>query len=80
MSLSLRYTIKLQNEELREYFCKFGSVVKSKIIFDHNTNKSKEYGFITFSNYNDVQRLLKMPKDTFKLKNRYVSKVSKISL
>eukprot|EP01095_Lingulamoeba_sp_RSL-Kostka_P011254 TRINITY_DN422_c0_g1_i1.p1 TRINITY_DN422_c0_g1~~TRINITY_DN422_c0_g1_i1.p1 ORF type:complete len:253 (+),score=75.69 TRINITY_DN422_c0_g1_i1:201-959(+) len=39
---------KADEDSLREFFSKYGSVKDCKIILDRNTNKSKGYGFVTF--------------------------------
>tara|TARA_A100001015_G_scaffold45151_1_gene49734 strand:+ start:136 stop:408 length:273 start_codon:yes stop_codon:yes gene_type:complete len=36
-------------EELRSEFSEFGDIEEVKIIIDHQTNRSKGFGFITFS-------------------------------
>ncbi|MDR2795774.1 MAG: RNA-binding protein [Spirochaetaceae bacterium] len=37
-------------ENLTSYFSSFGTVTSAKIIFDHDTGKSKGFGFVEMSN------------------------------
>lgn len=48
---------KADEEGLRKYFEQFGTVIECKIIFDRATNKSKGYGFLTFSTAEEAQRV-----------------------
>ena len=45
-------------ESLERYFKSFGRVVRTQIIRDHLTGKSKGYGFVTFKNSTVVEKIL----------------------
>jgi len=45
-------------KSLERYFKSFGRVVRTQIIRDHLTGKSKGYGFVTFKNSKVVERIL----------------------
>lgn len=38
------------NNELRQYFSKFGHVNFASVVFDKNTGLSRNYGFVIYSN------------------------------
>lgn len=38
------------NNELKQYFSKFGHVNTATVIFDRSTGLSKNYGFVIYSN------------------------------
>lgn len=54
---SLSYTTT--DETLREYFCKFGELVDCVIMKDSKTNKSRGFGFVTYSKSTMVDELMK---------------------
>jgi heterogeneous nuclear ribonucleoprotein A1/A3 len=54
---SLSYTTT--DETLREYFCKFGDLVDCVIMKDSKTNKSRGFGFVTYSKSTMVDELMK---------------------
>ena len=47
------------DELLTRYFSHFASFVKAKVVRDKRTNKSKGYGFISFSDPQDYIRAMK---------------------
>ncbi|KAK7081315.1 RNA-binding protein 42, partial [Halocaridina rubra] len=47
------------DELLTRYFSHFSSFVKAKVVRDKRTNKSKGYGFISFSDPQDYIRAMK---------------------
>lgn len=38
------------NNELKQYFSKFGHIYSANVIFDRSTGLSKNYGFVIYSN------------------------------
>ncbi|XP_019194278.1 PREDICTED: heterogeneous nuclear ribonucleoprotein 1 [Ipomoea nil] len=48
----------LTEDELKEYFSSYGSVVEHQIMLDHNTGRSRGFGFVTFDNEDAVQKVL----------------------
>lgn len=46
------------DQELTEYFTKFGPVCKATVIFDHQTAMSKCFGFVTFKQPDTYDKVL----------------------
>ena len=44
-----------QDKDLEEKFAKFGTIKHCKIIRDHNSLKSRGFGFVTFENVKDAE-------------------------
>lgn len=44
------------NDGLAQFFSQVGNVVEAKIIFDRIKNRSKGFGFVTFSTEEEAQR------------------------
>ncbi|CCF75222.2 RNA-binding protein Musashi [Babesia microti strain RI] len=49
----------LTNEEFREYFEKFGTVLEATLMVDKNTNKPRGFGFITFESPSVVNEVIR---------------------
>lgn len=47
------------NQELRLHFSKFGPVVQSAVVFDHQVGLSKGYGFVIYGNKEGYNAALK---------------------
>lgn len=47
------------NNDLRLHFSKFGPVVQSSVVFDHNVGMSKGYGFVIYGNKEGYNAALK---------------------
>jgi len=45
-------------ESLRDYFCKFGNIIKIDIVTDKNTSERKGFAFVTFDDYDPVDKLV----------------------
>ena len=45
-------------EELKSFFSKYGEVVEHQIIRDHETNRSRGFGFVIFDSEEVVDELL----------------------
>lgn len=45
-------------ESLRAYFAQFGKVVDATVMVDRDSSRSKGFGFVTFENIDNVERLL----------------------
>ncbi|EGD73495.1 hypothetical protein PTSG_05199 [Salpingoeca rosetta] len=52
---------KTTGDELKAYFSSFGPVEEAVVIFDHDTQESKRYGFVTFSELESVHAALAAP-------------------
>ena len=50
--------IEVDENDLKNYFIKFGNVIKSEIIKDWNTFISRGFGFVTFDNSNSLHEAL----------------------
>nr|GMC76018.1 heterogeneous nuclear ribonucleoprotein 1-like [Ipomoea batatas] len=48
----------LTEDEMKEYFSSYGSVVEHQIMLDHNTGRSRGFGFVTFESEDAVQKVL----------------------
>lgn len=49
---------------LRETFGEFGSVMETKIIMDHDTGRSRGFGFVTFADAEDASHALQKMNGT----------------
>lgn len=47
------------DEELSEAFSAVGTVVSAKVIFDHDTQRSKGFGFVEMSSDEEAQSAIK---------------------
>lgn len=47
------------NHDLRLHFSKFGPVVQSAVVFDHQVGMSKGYGFVIYGNKEGYNTALK---------------------
>lgn len=45
-------------DELKDFFSKYGNVVEHQIICDHETNRSRGFGFVIFDNEEVVDEML----------------------
>jgi len=48
----------MQEEHLREYFTQFGSIASISISTDKATGKRRGFGFITFDDYDPVDKVI----------------------
>ncbi len=44
------------SEKLLEVFSAFGQVIEAKVLIDHQNNRSRGFGFVTFANEEDANR------------------------
>ncbi|GJP44779.1 hypothetical protein CLOM_g4198 [Closterium sp. NIES-68] len=49
-------------EEFNAYFSNFGNVVDRQVMMDHNTGRSRGFGFVTFDNEQSVENVLAQGK------------------
>jgi len=54
---SLSYTVT--DDELKDAFAAFGTVVSAKVIMDRETGRSKGFGFVEMSNDDEAQAAIK---------------------
>ncbi|KAF3961863.1 hypothetical protein CMV_013562 [Castanea mollissima] len=47
----------LTNEELKEYFSSYGSIVDHQIMVDHKTGRPRGFGFVTFESEDSVEEI-----------------------
>ena len=48
----------MDDVDLREYFSRFGQIDSVELITDHNTGRPRGFAFITFSDYDAVDKLV----------------------
>ncbi|KAL6496947.1 hypothetical protein OROGR_028876 [Orobanche gracilis] len=48
-------SLSLNEDDLREYFSSYGNVVDIQIMIDHQTGRSRGFGFVTFENEDAVE-------------------------
>ena len=61
---------KLSTSQFKEFFSSFGKVIYAQIVKDRVKKRSKGYGFVTFSNESEVQRVLEAEDDELILDGR----------
>lgn len=54
------------DEDFLRYFQKFGTVLDAHIMYDHQTGKSRGFGFITFENVESVNKVFQIPRHVIK--------------
>ncbi|CAL5361213.1 unnamed protein product [Camellia sinensis] len=47
----------LTEDDLKEYFSSYGSITEHQIMLDHNTGRSRGFGFVTFDDEETVERI-----------------------
>ncbi len=50
----------VDNERLREVFSEHGPVTEAIVVFDKETGKSRGFGFVTFSDQDDAEKMIAM--------------------
>ncbi|KAL6568269.1 hypothetical protein OROHE_003953 [Orobanche hederae] len=50
--------LSLNEDDLREYFSSYGNVVDNQIMIDHQTGRSRGFGFVTFENEDAVEKIV----------------------
>ncbi|XP_040864489.1 heterogeneous nuclear ribonucleoprotein 1 isoform X2 [Glycine max] len=50
------------DDELREYFSPYGNVIECQIMLDHNTGRSRGFGFVTFDDEDSVEKVFSVGK------------------
>jgi len=50
--------VAIDEDDLREYFSRFGDIESSEVIVDHTTQKSRGFAFVTFSDYDPVDKVV----------------------
>ena len=63
-------------EQLVEYFDKFGEVESVKIIYDRDTNRRRPYGYITFKDSASAAKALEQPEHVINSQTLRVSKTA----
>ena len=53
----LRDTIS--DDELKTYFSNYGNVIECLVMRDKETNKSRGFGFITYDDYDPVDKIIR---------------------
>ncbi|KAE7999092.1 hypothetical protein FH972_003572 [Carpinus fangiana] len=47
----------LTDDELKEYFSSYGSIIEHQIMLDHKTGRSRGFGFVTFESEDTVEKI-----------------------
>lgn len=68
-------TPEITDEDIKEYFSQYGTVIEIQAPFDKQKNQRKGFCFITFETKDVVYKLLKTPKQCIKGKEVDVKKV-----
>jgi len=63
--------LSVNNEILKSYFQQFGKVVEANIVYNHETMKSRGFGFVIFQDEQTVQEVLSR-YDDHHLYNKWV--------
>ncbi|XP_056643818.1 RNA-binding protein squid isoform X2 [Diorhabda carinulata] len=69
-------TNELTDDDIKNYFAQFGSIIEVEMPFDKQKNQRKGFCFITFESEQVVNELLKSPKQTIKDKEVDVKKAT----
>ncbi|KAL3320777.1 hypothetical protein Ciccas_000548 [Cichlidogyrus casuarinus] len=48
----------VQSEDLRNYFCQYGNITDCEVVTDKNTGNSRGFGFVTFEDYDSVDKII----------------------
>lgn len=49
----------LEEEDLRKYFDKFGKIENVEVITEKGTDKKRGFGFVTFDDYDPVDKIIR---------------------
>ena len=58
----LKKNLNILIEKLYGYFKRFGDIYKAYLIYDHNTQQSRCFGFVEFENGDSVKQILQEGK------------------
>lgn len=62
---------EVNEEEFREFFTQFGTVIDATLMLDRDTGRPRGFGFVTFENSNGVEEALK--NSNLSIKDKTVS-------
>ncbi|KZV22625.1 heterogeneous nuclear ribonucleoprotein 1-like [Dorcoceras hygrometricum] len=50
--------LSINEDDLRDYFSSYGNIVEHQIMLDHQTGRSRGFGFVTFENEDSIDKIL----------------------
>lgn len=68
---------EVNEEEFREFFTQFGTVIDATLMMERDTGRPRGFGFVTFESSNGVEEALKNPNLSIKDKTVSVITMSK---
>ncbi|CAG9835993.1 unnamed protein product [Diabrotica balteata] len=64
----------IEEEDLKDYFTKFGNIMSVSVVCDKDTEKKRGFGFVEFEDYDFVDKVILQRSHTIKGRNDDVKK------
>jgi len=49
----------VEDEDLRDYFGKYGTITDAAVVLDKDTKKKRGFGFVEFDDYDPVDKIIR---------------------
>ena len=49
----------VEDEDLRDYFGKYGTITDAAVVLDRDTKKKRGFGFVEFDDYDPVDKIVR---------------------
>ena len=49
----------VEDEDLREYFGKYGTITDAEVVIDKDTKRKRGFGFVEFDDYDPVDKIIR---------------------